>query len=84
MRGLNPGAPDNPDLIAGSVCMGRLGTRGFWRHRRVPRLLGRLPGLFAVHQGEFLKRRLLEQVGGFNSRLRLASDVTLYLRAAGR
>ena len=78
MRGLNPGACDNPDLIAGNVRMGRLGRRGFWRHRRVPTLLGRLPGLFAVHQGKVLKRRMLEQIGGVNSRLRLASDVTLY------
>jgi len=64
MRGLNPGACDNPDLIAGNVRMGRLGRRGFWRHRRVPT--------------QVLKRRMLEQIGGFNSRLRLASDVTLY------
>lgn len=78
LRGVNAGARDNPDLIAGHVCMGRLGTHGFWRHRRVPRLLGRLPGLFPIHQGYFLKRRLLEQLGGFDTRLRLASDVTLY------
>lgn len=78
MRGVRPGVLDNPDLIAGNVCMGRLGTRGFWRHRRVPRLLGRLPGLFVVHQGELLKRRVLEQAGGFNIQFRLAADVTLY------
>jgi glycosyltransferase involved in cell wall biosynthesis len=78
LRGVNPGAHSNPDLIAADVCMGRLGTRGFWRHRRVPRLLGRLPGLFPIHQGYLLKRRLLEQIGGFDTRLRLASDVTLY------
>ena len=45
LRGLLPGRTGNPDLIVGNVCMGELGTRGFWRHRRVPRLLGRLPGL---------------------------------------
>lgn len=78
MRGVRPGASGNPDLIAGNVCMGRLGVRGFWRHRRVPRLLGSLPGLFVVHQGELLKRCVLEQAGGFNIQFRLASDVTLY------
>src|SRR5215469_16594181 len=78
LGGLKAHAPSNPDLIVGDVCMGHPGARGLWRHRRVPRLLGRLPGLFAVHQGQFVKRRLLEELGGFDPRLRLASDVTLY------
>lgn len=78
MHGIRPGAIHSPDLIAGNVCMGQLGARGVWRHRKVPRLLGRLPGLFVVHQGELLKRELLHQIGGFNTRFRLASDVTLY------
>jgi glycosyltransferase involved in cell wall biosynthesis len=78
MRGLSPWAEDNPDMVVGNVCMGRPGSLGFWRHRKVPRLLGRLPGLFAVHQGEFLQRHLLEKAGGFNQGFRLASDVTLY------
>jgi glycosyltransferase involved in cell wall biosynthesis len=80
MAGLLPGAPENPDLVVGDVAMGELGRRGLWRHRRVPRLLGRLRGfgLFPLHQGQFTQRRLLEAVGGFNSRLRWASDVIQY------
>jgi glycosyltransferase involved in cell wall biosynthesis len=80
MEGLIPGADENPDLIVGPVAMGKLGCRGLWRQRRVPKLLGRLrgSGLFPVHQGLFTKRRLLEAVGGFDSSLRLASDVNLY------
>lgn len=80
MEGLSPGADDNPDLIVGPVAMGKLGRRGFWRHRRVPALLGRLrgSGLFPVQTGLFTKRRLLEASGGFDSSLRLASDVNLY------
>jgi glycosyltransferase involved in cell wall biosynthesis len=78
LRGLRPAARDNPDLIAGNVCMGRLGGRGIWRHRRVPRLLGRVRGLYPLHQAQLLKRRLLNARGGFDSRLRLAADVTLY------
>jgi glycosyltransferase involved in cell wall biosynthesis len=80
VEGLIPGAPENPDLIAGDVSMGTLGRRGIWRHRRAPRLLGRIngSGLFPVHQGLFTKRRLLDECGGFNPRLRTASDVNLY------
>ena len=77
MESLTPGSPRNPDLVVGNVSMGRLGRNGIWRHRRVPKLLGRLRGcgLFPVHQGQFTKRCLLEAVGGFNARLRLSSDV---------
>jgi glycosyltransferase involved in cell wall biosynthesis len=78
MQGVLPGASDSPDLVTGHVSMGRLGYSGLWRHRRVPRLLGRLPGLFAIHQGQIVKRALLVQLGGFDERMRLASDVTLY------
>jgi glycosyltransferase involved in cell wall biosynthesis len=78
LQGVLPGATDSPDLIAGHVSMGRLGSSGVWRHRRVPRLLGRLPGLFPIHQGQLVKRRLLVELGGFDPRMRLASDVTLY------
>jgi glycosyltransferase involved in cell wall biosynthesis len=51
MENLLSGAPDNPDLVVGDVVMGRLGCRGFWRRRRVPRSLQRLRGigLFPVH-----------------------------------
>jgi len=31
-----------------------------------------------VHQAQFSKRRLLEAVGGFDARLRLAADLTQY------
>ena len=78
MSGVRPGAQSMPDLITGHVAMARLGTRGLWRHRRIPRLLGRLPGLFPIHQGQIVKRALLIELGGYDSRMRLASDVTLY------
>jgi glycosyltransferase involved in cell wall biosynthesis len=78
--GLSPGAAENPDLILGDVAMGALGRVGVWRHRRVPRLLGRLRGfgLYPLHQGQFTKRRLLNAVGGFNSALRFSSDLIQY------
>jgi glycosyltransferase involved in cell wall biosynthesis len=78
--GLSPGAADNPDLIVGNVAMGKLGSRGVWRHRRVPKLLAWLRGcgLYPLHQGQFTKRHLLDSIGGFNSALRIASDVVQY------
>jgi glycosyltransferase involved in cell wall biosynthesis len=80
MRGLTPGAPGNPDLVLGDAAMGRLAARGLWRHRRVPRLLGRVRGLglYPVQQGQFTKRSLLRSVGGFDAQQRLAADVTQY------
>lgn len=77
MQGLAPGAKQNPDLVVGSASMGILGRYGIWRHRKVPKLLGRLRGwgLFPVHQGQFTKRRLLEEVGGFDVGAKLAADV---------
>jgi glycosyltransferase involved in cell wall biosynthesis len=72
--------PDNPDLIVGDAVMGHIGQKGFWRHRRVPRVLGRIRGfgMYPVHQAQFSKRRLLEAVGGFDARLRLAADINQY------
>ena len=80
LAGLVPGAPDNPDLIVGDVVMGRLCSRGFWRHRRVPRFLKNVRGcgLYPLHQGMLAKRQLLNAVGGFNPQLRLAADANLY------
>jgi glycosyltransferase len=80
MDGLVPGSAQNPDLVVGDVSMGNLGKFGFWRHRRVPRLLGRLRGfgLFPVHQGMFTKRSLLEATGGYNRALRLSSDTVQF------
>ena len=80
MAALVPGAPDNPDLVAGDVVMGRPRRRGWWRRRRVPRLLLWLrgTGLFPVHQGLFVKRRLLEAAGGFDEGQQLGADVALY------
>ncbi len=78
MRGVVSGAPGSPDLITGHVAMARLGMKGLWRHRRIPRLLGKLPGLFPIHQGQIIKRALLIELGGYDARMRLASDVTLY------
>jgi glycosyltransferase involved in cell wall biosynthesis len=80
LTGCAHGGADNPDLIVGDAVMGRVGQVGFWRHRRVPRLLGRLRGfgMYPVHQAQFSKRRLLEAVGGFDARLRLAADINQY------
>ena len=80
MDGARLGGEENPDLIAGDVSMGVVGSRGLWRHRRAPRLLARVrgTGLFPIQQGLFAKRRVLEDAGGFNARLKLGSDVNLY------
>ncbi len=34
--------------------------------------------MYPVHQAQFSKRRLLEAVGGFDTRLRLAADINQY------
>jgi glycosyltransferase involved in cell wall biosynthesis len=75
-----PGADGNPDLIAGDVSMGVVGSCGLWRHRRAPRLLARVrgTGLFPIQQGLIAKRRMLEQAGGFDASLKLGSDVNLF------
>jgi glycosyltransferase involved in cell wall biosynthesis len=78
VAGLTPGAAENPDLIVGDASMGDPGKRGVWRHRRVPKLLGRMRGLYPVHQGQFTKRRLMEETGGFDTSLKLAADLTKY------
>ena len=80
MRDISPAAAQNPDLVVGGASMGLPGRYGIWRHRSVPRLLGRLRGwgLFPVHQGQLVKRRLLEALGGFDTRSSLGSDVNLY------
>ena len=80
MRGLSADGEARPDLVLGNVVMGELGVRGLWRHRRVPRLLSRLPGygLIPLHQGMFARRRLLERGGGFDARLRTAADTILF------
>jgi glycosyltransferase involved in cell wall biosynthesis len=80
MTGCVRGGADNPDLIVGDAVMGELGRVGFWRHRRAPRLLGRVRGcgMYPVHQAQFSKRRLLETVGGFDARLTLAADINQY------
>jgi glycosyltransferase involved in cell wall biosynthesis len=74
------GGAGNPGLIVGDAVMGRVGQVGFWRHRRVPRLLGRARGfgMYPVHQAQFSKRSLLEAVQGFDARLRLAADINQY------
>jgi hypothetical protein len=80
LAGCVHGGVDNPDLIVGDAVMGKIGRVGLWRHRRVPRLLGRVRGfgMYPVHQAQFSKRRLLEAVGGFDARLRLAADINQY------
>ena len=80
LAGCAYGGGDNPDLIVGDAVMGNVGRVGPWRHRRVPRLLGRIRGfgMYPVHQAQFSKRRLLEAVEGFDARLRLAADINQY------
>ena len=80
LRGCDYGGADNPDLIVGDAVMGRIGQVGLWRHRRVPRLIGRVRGfgMYPVHQAQFSKRRLLQAVDGFDARLRLAADINQY------
>ena len=74
------GDVDNPDLILGDAVMGKDGRPGIWRHRRVPRMIGRVRGfgMYPVHQAQFSQRRLLEAVQGFNAQLRLAADINQY------
>ncbi len=80
LKGCIYGCAENPGLIVGDAVMGRVGRVGFWRHRRVPRLLGRVRGfgMYPVHQAQFSKRSLLEAVEGFDARLRLAADINQY------
>jgi glycosyltransferase len=80
MDAARPGSEGNPDLIAGDVSMGVVGAQGLWRHRRAPRLLGRLrgTGFFPIQQGLFVKRRVLVNAGGFDASLKLGSDVNLF------
>jgi glycosyltransferase len=80
LAGCVRGGADNPDLIVGDAVMGKLGSVGLWRHRRAPRLLGRIRGfgLHPVHQAQFSKRRLLEAVEGFDARQRFAADTNQY------
>jgi len=80
LAGCAYGAAGNPDLIVGDAVMGKVGRLGIWRHRRVPRTLGRIRGIgmYPVHQAQFSKRRLLEAVDGFDTRLRLAADINQY------
>jgi glycosyltransferase involved in cell wall biosynthesis len=80
LAGCAYGGADTPDLIVGDAVMGRVGRVGLWRHRRVPRLLGRIRGfgMYPVHQAQFSKRRLLEAVGGFNAGMRFAADINQY------
>jgi glycosyltransferase involved in cell wall biosynthesis len=74
------GGVDNPNLIVGDAVMGRIGRVGLWRHRRVPRSLGRVRGfgMYPVHQAQFSQRRLLEAVEGFDAQLCLAADINQY------
>jgi glycosyltransferase involved in cell wall biosynthesis len=80
LAGCMLGGADNPDLVVGDAVMGRVGRTGLWRHRRVPRVLGRVRGfgMYPVHQAQFTKRHLLEAVQGFDARLRLAADINQY------
>ena len=80
MSGVERGDPHNPGLIAGDVVMGAPARHGFWRRRRVPRLLAsaRASGLYPPHQGLFASRKILDAVGGFDDKLRLAADLVQF------
>jgi glycosyltransferase involved in cell wall biosynthesis len=80
LSGIHGDSAGNPDLILGSAVMGEPGRLGVWRHRRVPQRLDvrREWGLYPVHQGQFSKRALLVAVDGFDTKARLASDVTQF------
>lgn len=75
-------AQGGPDMVMCDVLMGRLDHLGLWRHRRVPRWLSRLPRLGAhpPHQGNFIRRRLLLEAGGFDAEQRLAADTTQFYK----
>ena len=79
---LGPASPDKPGLLLADVVMGRLDQFGLWRNRRVPRWLPWLPRLggHPPHQGQFVRRELLEAVGGFEAGARIAADVFQYYR----
>jgi len=80
LDGIQPDTSKNPDLILGNAAMGKLQSRGLWRHRRAPRCLARYrnTGLHPVHQAQITKRKLLVDVGGFDALLRLAADTNQY------
>jgi glycosyltransferase involved in cell wall biosynthesis len=80
LNGCVVGGAENPNLIVGDAVMGKVGRIGVWRHRRVPRSLGRIRGfgMYPVHQAQFSQRRLLAAVAGFDARLRLAADINQY------
>src|SRR5258707_7629346 len=80
LTGCVHGGAGSPDLIVGDAVMGKGRRVGLWKHRRVPRMLGRVRGvgMYPVHQAQFSKRRLLEAVEGFDARLRLAADINQY------
>jgi len=80
MHGFSPGDAGNPDVVAGHVTMGEPGQRGLWRRRRSPRVLAsrRGTGFFPLHQAMFTRRTVLERVGGFDSKQRIAADVSQY------
>jgi len=81
-RDIRRGAAGNPDMIMCDVLMGELEGFGLWRNRRVPRWLPIAPRLGAhpPHQGNFIKRRLLLEAGGFDAEQRLAADTTQFYK----
>lgn len=81
-EGMKPGAAHNPDLLLCDVWMGQLDQFGVWRNRRVPRWLPLLPriGGHPPHQGQFVRRNLLNAVGGFEIDSKAAADVYQFYR----
>lgn len=75
-----------PDMVMCDVVMGQLDRFGLWRYRRVPRWLAHVPRLGAhpPHQGNFIRRGLLLDAGGFDAEQRLAADTTQFYKLVFR
>jgi len=72
-----------PDLVIGTVVMGRLDQFGMKRMRVTPRWLLRYPlsGAHPPHQATFIKTELLLSIGGFDIKARAASDTITFYKA---
>jgi glycosyltransferase len=79
---------DASDVLIGGIKMFRdvAGTRRVTRTWRLPRNLGRARrlGWHPPHPGFIAKRLLLEQMGGFDERKRIAADYKLMIAAVDR
>jgi glycosyltransferase involved in cell wall biosynthesis len=80
------GAASAPDMVLGSVVMGRLDEWGLWRMRTSPRLLQVFArsGAHPPHHGTFIKTELLAAIGGFDAAARAASDTATFYKVVRR